>query len=142
MRFLNLVFLAVTLVALTVVARSQELRDKTPAANRSDLPSGEKTFVKYCASCHGADGTGNGPVASALKPPPTNLTALTKKNEGRYPAGFVAAVLKFGRNVAAHGSQDMPVWGSLFKTIDPAHDPTGQKHVDDVVAYIESLQIK
>jgi hypothetical protein len=73
--------------------------------------------------------------------PPTNLTALSKKNEGKFPAGFVAAVLKFGRNVAAHGSQDMPVWGSVFKNIDPAHDPTGQKHVDDVIAYIESLQI-
>ena len=142
MRLLNLMFLAAMLVTVTDVIRSQLLRDKNRAAKGSDLASGEKTFVKYCASCHGAEGTGNGPVASALKPPPTNLTALSKKNEGKFPAGFVAAVLKFGRNVAAHGSQDMPVWGSVFKNIDPVHDPTGQKHVDDVIAYIGSLQIK
>jgi mono/diheme cytochrome c family protein len=138
----KLIFLGVAFVILTGIIRSQETRHKTPAAKRPDLVSGEKTFVKYCASCHGTDGTGNGPVAGNLKPPPTNLTTLSKKNEGKYPPGFVAAVLKFGRNVAAHGSQDMPVWGSLFKTIDPVHDPTAQKHVDDVVAYIESLQAK
>jgi mono/diheme cytochrome c family protein len=142
MRFLNLMFLAATLVTPTVMTPSQELRDKSPGAQRPDIASGQATFVRYCASCHGVDGTGNGPVAAVLKPPPTDLTTISKKNEGKYPVGFVAAVLKFGRNLAAHGSQDMPVWGSHFKAIDPVHDPTGQKHVDDVVAYIGSLQIK
>jgi hypothetical protein len=33
-------------------------------------------------------------------------------------------------------------WGPRFKAIDPVRDPTGQQHVDDVVAYIESLQAK
>jgi hypothetical protein len=88
------------------------------------------------------DGKGNGPAAVALKPPPTDLTTLTKANEGKYPAGFVSAVLKFGRNPAAHGSSEMPVWGSRLKMIDPSQDPTGQHHVDDVVAYIGSLQQK
>jgi mono/diheme cytochrome c family protein len=120
----------------------QDKSKAKPVAEHTDISSGRETFLRYCASCHGVDGTGNGPVAPALKPPPTDLTTISKKNEGKYPAGFVAAVLKFGRNLAAHGSQDMPVWGSLFKAIDPVHDPTGQRHVDDVVAYIESLQIK
>lgn len=141
MKLLKLMFLGATLTTLTNVVRSQETH-KNSGARSADVPSGEKTFLKYCASCHGVDGTGDGPVATALRPPPTDLTSISKKNEGKYPAGFVAAVLKFGRNLAAHGSQDMPVWGSLFKAIDPVHDPTGQKHVNDVVAYIESLQVK
>ena len=132
--------LSATLLTLTNTARSQKTHKKS-GARQADLASGEKTFVKYCASCHGADGTGNGPVASALKPPPTDLTTMSKRNHGKYPAGFVGAALKFGRNLAAHGSQDMPVWGSRFKLIDPKADPTGQQHIDDVVAYIESLQI-
>jgi mono/diheme cytochrome c family protein len=115
MRLLKLIFFGGAFVILTSVIRSQELRDKSPGAKRPNLASGEKTFVKYCASCHGVDGTGSGPVAAALTPPPTDLTTISKKNEGKYPAGFVAAVLKFGRNLAAHGSQDMPVWGSLFQ---------------------------
>lgn len=34
----------------------------------------------------------------------------------------------------------MPVWGSRFKELDPVKDPTGQQHVDDLVAYVETLQ--
>jgi mono/diheme cytochrome c family protein len=109
---------------------------------RENATSGKKIFVNYCASCHGVEGKGNGPAAVALKPAPTDLTTLAKANEGKYPAGFVSAVLKFGRNPAAHGSSDMPVWGSRFKMIDPNQDPTGQQHADDVVAYIGSLQEK
>jgi mono/diheme cytochrome c family protein len=111
-------------------------------ARRADATSGKKIFVNYCASCHGVDGKGNGPAAAALKPAPTDLTTLAKSNEGKYPAGFVSAMLKFGRNPAAHGSSEMPVWGSRFKMLDPSQDPTGQQHVDDVVAYIGSLQGK
>jgi mono/diheme cytochrome c family protein len=130
-------------VALAVpqgFARPQS-QQKEPV-RRADPTSGKKTFVNYCASCHGVDGRGNGPTAVALKPAPTDLTTLAKTNEGKYPAGFVSTVLKFGRNPAAHGSSEMPVWGSRFKMIDPNRDPTGQQHVDDVVAYIGSLQEK
>ena len=112
------------------------------AARQPNKVSGKETFLKYCASCHGTGGKGDGPAAFALKPPPSDLTALSKRHEGKYPSGFVSAVLVFGRNLLAHGSDDMPVWGSRFKMIDPDHDPTGQEHVDDVVAYIESLQAK
>jgi mono/diheme cytochrome c family protein len=125
-----------------VSAIGQTKGPQKPSVSRSDAASGQDTFVKYCASCHGMDGKGDGPVAKALKIPPTDLTTLAKDREGKYPAGFVSAVLKFGRNPAAHGSPDMPIWGSRFRTIDPGHDPTGQRHVDDVVAYIESLQAK
>jgi hypothetical protein len=59
-----------------------------------------------------------------------------------YPAGYVSALVKFGRSLAAHGSLDVPVWGSRFKELDPVRDPTGQQHVDDVVAYVRSLQAK
>jgi mono/diheme cytochrome c family protein len=111
-------------------------------ARESDLAAGKDTFTKYCASCHGVSGKGDGPAAAAFKPPPMDLTALSKTHDGKFPTSYVAAVLKFGRNVLAHGDVDMPVWGSRFKAIDPAGDPTGQHHIDDVVAYVESLQLK
>jgi len=99
-------------------------------------------FAKYCASCHGLDAAGNGPAAFAMRTPPPDLTALARRHEGKYPAGYVGALLTFGSNFAAHGSEDMPIWGSHFKELDPVHDPTGQQHVDDVVAFIGSLQVK
>lgn len=112
------------------------------AARQPNTLSGKETFLRYCASCHGADAKGNGPAAIALKPPPPDLTTLTKRYDGKFPSGYVGALVKFGRSLAAHGSEDMPVWGSRFKTLDPVHDPTGQQHIDNLVAYIESLQAK
>ena len=120
--------------------RVQEQLAQNPAARQPNIASGKETFSKYCASCHGETGKGNGPAAIALKPPPSDLTTLSKRYEGKYPVGYVSALLKFGRSLAAHGSLDMPVWGARFKTLDPVGDPTGQQHVDDLVAYIRSLQ--
>jgi mono/diheme cytochrome c family protein len=113
-----------------------------PAARPPNNASGKETYLKYCASCHGEDGKGNGPAAFAMKTPPPDLTTLSRRYEDKYPAGYVSAVLKFGRSPAAHGSEEMPVWGSRFKTLDRVRDPTGQQHVDDVVSYIGSLQAK
>ena len=72
-------------------------------------------FTQYCAPCHGLDGKGNGPAASAMKSQPTDLTQLARKHDGKFPANSVASALKFGSGSAgAHGSADMPVWGPLF----------------------------
>jgi mono/diheme cytochrome c family protein len=35
--------------------------------------SGYKLFTTYCVSCHGSDGSGNGPLASNFNPAPRNL---------------------------------------------------------------------
>jgi hypothetical protein len=51
-------------------------------------------------------------------------------------------VLTFGKRFASHGSEDMPASGSRFKTLDPVHDPTGQQHIDNLIAFIRSLQVK
>jgi len=124
------------------VCHAQGKTDLKHVARQPDPASGKETFVRYCASCHGEDAKGDGPAAIALRPLPSDLTTLTKRYEGKFPSGYVGALLKFGRNLAAHGSDDMPVWGSRFKEINPIKDPTGQQHVDDVVAYIESIQAK
>jgi mono/diheme cytochrome c family protein len=38
-----------------------------------DFPSGQQLFQDHCATCHGTDGTGNGPMAQVLKIPPADL---------------------------------------------------------------------
>lgn len=114
---------------------------KTPR-EESQHSIGQGDVSKVLRLLPGEDGKGNGPAAIALKPPPSDLTTLSKRHEGKFPAVYVFALVKFGRSLAAHGSLDMPVWGSRFKELDPVRDPTGQQHVDDVVAYIRSLQAK
>jgi mono/diheme cytochrome c family protein len=139
---LRIILLGMGFVMVSVVGHAQGKSKSKPVARQPDTVSGNETFLKYCASCHGEDAKGNGPAALALKPSPADLTTLSRRHEGKYPSGYVSAILKFGRNFAAHGSDDMPVWGSRFKAIDPVGDPTGQQHMDDVVAFIETLQLK
>jgi mono/diheme cytochrome c family protein len=41
----------------------------------ADVPEAAKAlFANVCATCHGADGSGNGPAAAALNPKPRNYT--------------------------------------------------------------------
>jgi mono/diheme cytochrome c family protein len=140
--FGKILLLAVIVGAVVGIAGAQATKETESAANQSREASGKQTFAKYCASCHGIDATGKGPAAFAMRPPPADLTTLARRHEGKYPAGYIAALLQFGRSLAAHGSENMPVWGSRFGEIDPVHDPTGQRHIDDLVLYIGTLQVK
>jgi mono/diheme cytochrome c family protein len=136
------ILLGALLVTAFVVSGPQNKNERKPAPKAPGAAAGQETFLKYCASCHGKTGTGDGPAAFVLKTPPPDLTTLSKRHEDKFPAGYVSAVLTFGKSFASHGAVDMPIWGSRFKTLDPVHDPTGQQHIDDVVAYIRSLQMK
>src|SRR5476649_2473574 len=78
------------------------------------VESGHHIFMEHCASCHGADATGNGPSASAMKTPPANLTQITKNSGGTFPAARVVETITYGGDIAAHGSRQMPVWGKVF----------------------------
>jgi len=79
------------------------------------LLSGKERFLRYGASCHGQDARGDGPAVVALNPTPSDLTTLAKSHHGEFPSGYVGALLKFGGNLAAHGTDDMPVWGVAFQ---------------------------
>jgi len=128
-------------LALTPCVGRQKTKPES-TQRKVNLASGNQTFLQYCASCHGKGGKGDGPAAFVMKTPPPDLTTLAKRHEGKYPAGYVSAVLIFGRSFASHGSEEMPVWGSRFKKLDPVDDPTGQQHIDDLVAYVRSIQVK
>lgn len=47
--------------------------------------AGRALFDQYCVSCHGADGSGNGPVAAGLTRKPADLTRITERNDGTFP---------------------------------------------------------
>jgi hypothetical protein len=41
----------------------------------------------------------------------------------------------------AHGSLEMPVWGPIFRSLDP-NDKLVSVRIANVVAYVQSLQVK
>jgi mono/diheme cytochrome c family protein len=137
----NLV-LSIAVLALTVsIAKAQ---DKQPppkkAANVPIELSGRQIFTSYCAPCHGKDAKGSGPIAPALTVPPPDLTTLSKRNNGKFPADYFATVLKNGVNAPAHGSVEMPIWGSTFADAKTQRIVTIR--VNDLIQYLESLQAK
>jgi mono/diheme cytochrome c family protein len=108
------------------------------------IPSlaGQDLFTYYCATCHGNDARGNGPVASALRTPPPDLTRLTRRNGGIFPRLQVVQFIAGGGTAlrGTHGSDEMPVWGPIFKMLDPSDERLVLVRIESVVQYLESIQ--
>jgi mono/diheme cytochrome c family protein len=131
--------LFIATIAATV-AGAQSTQPRTPPPLALESLTGRDSFELYCASCHGANGTGNGPVASALRTPPADLTLLSRRNGGAFSRERVAAFVEgSGRTVPAHGSGEMPVWGPIFRGLE-ASDARTKVRLNNLVAYLESLQ--
>jgi mono/diheme cytochrome c family protein len=144
---LILMFIALIVCTCTVAAQektqvqTEKVIKHVPVKTTSPV-SGKDMYTAYCAVCHGTDGKGGGPAASALKVPPTDLTLLSKNNGGKYPALKVTSSIRGETALPAHGSKDMPVWGSLFWTMSSGHQGEVQQRVANLTQYIESLQAK
>jgi mono/diheme cytochrome c family protein len=148
MRVTKLVSLAFVLIlngmAISNVALGQNAAPtvkRVPIAN-TPSNSGKAMFESYCAVCHGKDGKGDGPAASAMKIPPFDLTTLAQKNGGKYPSSHVSAVLKGQAVTVSHGNQEMPVWGPLFSTLSQGNQGQVQQRIANLVSYVETLQVK
>lgn len=115
---------------------------KVPAPNVS-AASGRDMYLSYCGSCHGTTGTGNGPAAAALKTAPADLTQLASKNGGKFPYAKVQQAIKGDANMpAAHGSQQMPVWGPTLWQISQHSEAQAQLRIRNITDYIATLQKK
>ena len=95
-------------------------------------------YAEHCASCHGDAGRGDGPAAASLRRPPTDLTRYAEANGGVFPAEQMRTVVD-GRGVGAHGSVEMPVWGSVFKTT-AGSEAAARSRIDAILIYVRSLQ--
>lgn len=113
---------------------------KLTAVPRVQATDGAAMFEAYCAACHGAGGKGDGPAAGALKKRPTDLTEISARNNGEFPALMVMTVL--GNNPgagSAHGSSEMPLWGEVFRA---SGDSAAVAHtrIYSLVRHIQSMQ--
>jgi mono/diheme cytochrome c family protein len=100
---------------------------------------GKDTFDAYCATCHGRMGDGNGPVAPVLRQSPADLRTLSRRYRMFPRQMIVDFVTGSGREITAHGTSDMPVWGPVFRSLDPS-DARVKLRITNVVDYLESLQ--
>ena len=73
-----------------------------------DLSGGE-LFARFCASCHGESGHGNGPVARTLNTVVPDVTRL-RERYGEFAADDIRQIIDGRSLVVAHGTRYMPVW--------------------------------
>jgi mono/diheme cytochrome c family protein len=132
--------LRIAVVLIAVLGSSR------PAAAQEDPHLGEIEYEISCLGCHGVEGRGNGPRATALKTAPADLTHIKRQNNGIFPYEAVVALID-GRSLdAAHGEREMPVWGSRYRagqtTTESADwvDRRVRAQIAALARYIESLQ--
>lgn len=110
-----------------------------------DAARGAELYSRHCAVCHGIEATGRGPMAAVLTLAPTDLTALSAGNGGRFPTVRVVTRIDGRDPLVSHGSP-MPLFGQLYERQDTMiQAPDGMpiltsREIADLIAHIESLQ--
>jgi mono/diheme cytochrome c family protein len=104
--------------------------------------NGEQLYRRFCASCHGAAGSGDGPVAKSFRATLPDLTRIAQRHGGQFPEDLVRRVIDGRQIVGAHGDRLMPVWGQELRSDAAADlDPRdAETIVERLVTYLRSIQ--
>lgn len=98
------------------------------AAAQGDAKAGRALYNKWCTSCHGVRGKGDGPVAANLPVKPGNHTDGARMNT--LPDTYLFTIIKQGGQ-AVQKSQMMPPWGTQLT----------DQQIRDLIAYVRSLAV-
>jgi hypothetical protein len=106
--------------------------------------SGVELYERLCASCHGAQAKGDGPIAPLIKIGVPDLTRLAQRDGGEFPAQDVLRTIDGRFERPAHGARDMPVWGWQLYNSQSNDDPAERARVDAMlgrlVEYLRAVQ--
>ena len=105
-------------------------------AEEFDGHDGAQLYKRFCASCHGPDGAGDGPVAASLKNRPPDLAGIGARHRGEFPEERVRLIIDGRAGVMAHGARDMPVWGKELKQSGADADTL----ISRLVAHLRAMQ--
>jgi hypothetical protein len=74
--------------------------------------------------------------------PPSDLTTLSRRYDGRFPAAELRDVVNVHRVIPAHGTEELPVWGDIWteKGAYPRRRDIVDYEIDGLIAYIRSIQ--
>jgi mono/diheme cytochrome c family protein len=116
-------------------ALAQEV--KQVPMKRTPASDGAGMYNAYCASCHGLNALGDGPAAKAMTKAPADLTKISARNGGTFPETKIKRYIEGADEIAAHGSRDMPVWSTLFRSMEPGTVPLRIQALSD---FLKSIQ--
>ena len=134
------------LLAVAVCSACATAREKPsiPAPDPLLVEVGSELFATYCASCHGADARGDGPAASEFRTPPADLTRIAARSGGVFPESSTAMLIDGRFDLPAHGSREMPIWGTRLADQIPgmATGEVARGQITSLVEYLKSLQVE
>jgi mono/diheme cytochrome c family protein len=132
-----LLAVAVIFAAVVLFLRQQVLApDPVVAAGRAD-------FGRWCAPCHGASGTGNGPLAAKLDPRPADLTLIAKREGDAFRVDDLITYVDGRAMLAVHGPREMPEWGPIFEATagaDPDAAARARDRLRSITYYLWTIQ--
>lgn len=105
--------------------------------------SGKDLYVRFCASCHGESGRGDGPVATSLTVEVPDLALIARRAGGKFPRERVARIIDGRHILGAHGTRTMPIWGEELGRIEvgnPDAERVTQTVVTRLTDYLWQLQ--
>jgi len=105
--------------------------------------SGKDLYERFCSSCHGAEGRGNGPVAGSFKVEVPDLTLIARRAGNVYPRERVIRIIDGRHIIGAHGSRTMPVWGEDLSRLEignPDAERATRIVIDRLADYVAQLQ--
>jgi mono/diheme cytochrome c family protein len=137
--------LALTLIASSCVLTVENGHVGSPDLGSDPIAAGGRAYAARCASCHGLDARGDGPVGPALRTAPPDLTWLTERNGGTFPRDYVIAVITGTVAITAHGTREMPVWSDRVAPADgngagAAASVYLRRTVEALADYLASIQ--
>jgi hypothetical protein len=117
----------------------------TGARGADEAEVAKTTYLRYCGACHGPGGKGDGIAGTFMRPKPTDLTQIAKRNGGKFPFEPVLRKIDGRDDVRAHGDPEMPVWGEIFAREVPSsaspHAPVQGKLLL-ITTHLQSIQEK
>jgi mono/diheme cytochrome c family protein len=131
------------ILAAALVAALVALPGAAFAQQENVLRDGKAEYVENCAVCHGASGKGDGRMAEILNIPPSDVTQISKRNNGVFPFWHVYATIDGEFPIKGHMFSPMPIWVQRFEQDErkPGYLPAHVR-ILELVHYLESIQAK
>ena len=146
MKFKSIAALMVSVIGVATMANAQQKTDEGVGSTQL----GKYEYDSYCAACHGPTGKGDGFYSLMLerKIKVANLSELSKNNGGVFPFSRVYETIDGRREIQAHGTREMPIWGRSFSNegvrLNPSYDPEAytRAKILALIEYVYGMQAK
>lgn len=135
---------AAAVIALFSASSALCAAQQSSVVHKPSSAAGARLYKANCAVCHGNDGKGNGPppASSPFTESPPDLTTIATRHDGKFPDAYIESVLRNGTPAPEHGPAEMPVWGTLFKAAAKSDEAQVRSRIQDLIAYLKSIQTK